>query len=481
MPRGAVPMRVGARRMLLLVLVGAVAGCADAPTGSNPPPGGGPPPRPAGVYYGTVIDSNDANTISARATVTAANYDSAFVRYWYPGGEVQRSPRFGFADGDSTVKIPVLGLDTARDYLIETRLVRGDTVTAADTGTFHSGSLPSWIPTITSTGTGTPGYVVLSFPLGPVTITNSGKVVWYVYRPDAILTSVTPQANGRYTWSGAAQSSNPFVVLNDLGDSVGALGCVGRPTRFHDVLVEAAGDAWLLCDDTVATDFTPYGGPADAVVTWSVIQHVDTTGVVLFSWDAGDHFAVTDLPPNELKASSVNATHGNGVVIDTDGNILMSSRELSEITKINAGTGDVMWRFGGSQNQFTILNDPKGAFQRQHGLEVVGPNVIQMLDDGDSVPSRLVRYRIDPAAHTATMLWSFVDSPTTFTPVGGNSQVLANGHALVSFGKAGRVDEVDANGNRVWQLNGIDGDYVFRAERITSLYGRHFGDPVGAP
>ncbi|HKI95262.1 MAG TPA: arylsulfotransferase family protein [Gemmatimonadales bacterium] len=474
------PFRPGRLRFAVaLVLVTACVDSSTAPPSNPPPP---PPSSPPGIFYGTVVDSNAANTISARAIVTATGYDSVYLRFWRDGDTAMRSPAFPFgADSDSTVVVPVLGLDTVTTYSIETDLVHGDTAYAVDTATFRTGSLPAWIPRATGVGTGTPGYVVLSYPDGPVVVDNSGKVVWYLYRPDAILTSVTPQADGHYTWGGAAESSRAFAVLDDVGDSVGSLGCVGHPTRFHDVLVHASGDAWLLCDDTVTTDLTAYGGPSNALVAWTVVQHLDSTGTELFSWDAADHFALTDLPAKSLTSTSINATHGNGIVLDTDGNILISSRELSEITKIDAKTGDIIWRFGGSQNQFTILNDPKGSFQRQHGLEVVGPDEIQLLDDGDSAPSRLVRYRMDPAARTATLVWSFVDAPTTFTPVGGNSQVLANGHALVSFGKAGRVDEVDANGNRVWQLTGIDGEYVFRAERITSLYGRHFGDPVGAP
>jgi hypothetical protein len=40
----------------------------------------------------------------------------------------------------------------------------------------------------------------------------------------------------------------------------------------------------------------------------------------------------------------------------------------------------------------------------------------------------------------------------------------------VSFGKEGRVLEVDAFGQKRWELTGIDDLYVFRAQRIPSLY-----------
>ena len=98
------------------------------------------------------------------------------------------------------------------------------------------------------------------------------------------------------------------------------------------------------------------------------------------------------------------------------------------------------------------------------------PGVIQLHDNGDVAPSRMVRYRIDEQARTATLIWEFIDSPGTHTPVGGSTDVLQADAALVSFGRAGRVVETDANGQRTWELTGIDGLYVFRAQRIPSLY-----------
>ncbi|HQR18323.1 MAG TPA: arylsulfotransferase family protein, partial [Gemmatimonadales bacterium] len=118
------------------------------------------------------------------------------------------------------------------------------------------------------------------------------------------------------------------------------------------------------------------------------------------------------------------------------------------------------WRFGGLRNEFTILNDPKSGFERQHGVRVAGPGQIQLLDNGLAAPSRMVRYLLNPATHTALMQWQFTDAPGTYTLVGGSTQYHPDGHATVSFGRAGRVNEVDPAGNRVWELSGLDGIYV---------------------
>ena len=59
-------------------------------------------------------------------------------------------------------------------------------------------------------------------------------------------------------------------------------------------------------------------------------------------------------------------------------------------------------------------------------------------------------------------------TPRAFTEIGGSVQRLPNGHTLVSFGTAGRVVEYDG-ANVVWRIEG-DAGYIFRAQRIPSLY-----------
>ena len=49
--------------------------------------------------------------------------------------------------------------------------------------------------------------------------------------------------------------------------------------------------------------------------------------------------------------------HGNSIEIDDDNHLIISNRRSSEILKINRYSGEIIWRFGGPQNDFTILND----------------------------------------------------------------------------------------------------------------------------
>ncbi|HMV30476.1 MAG TPA: arylsulfotransferase family protein [Gemmatimonadales bacterium] len=424
------------------------------------------PPR----FVGASVAANSNNAISATVTLTAVGYDSVHVRFWHDSAPPQRTPSYPFL-ADSTLTVPVLGLDTASAYSLEVVLERkGKQPRPVDTLAFASGSLPAWVPTIGTVGTDTlPGYLLLSLPNGPVIIDNLGKVVWYRFRPGGVLGSWTGQPDGSYTWLSAADSSG-YYVHNVLGEETGRLACVGYKTRFHDVLVQASGDVWIMCDEETIEDLTAYGGIDTARVTSTVVQHLDPSGQLVFQWRSIDHLSFDESDPSLLTGLAVNFTHGNAIEMDADGLPLVSFRSLDEIVKIDTATGNIVWRFGGPSSQFTIVNDTKGAFQRQHGLRVIGQDHLQFLDNGTQIPSRLVRYTLDTVAMTATLDWEFIDSPTTFSAVGGATQVLSNGGALVTFGPAGRVVEVDGDGNRAWELSGINGTYVFRAQRLTSLY-----------
>ena len=460
------------QRALVAAFALAVAGgCSDSDTQA---------PTPPQQYAGASVQDIPENVLAAAVLVRAEAYDSAYIRYQAgAAGPVASTPAVGFA-GDTMVRVPVLGLEAATAYTFRVVLkLAGSADRVVDSLPFASGALPAWIPTIGSVGTSAqPGYLALSLPEGAVTVDNSGKVVWYHHSPNGTLNSFQAHPVGSYTLLGTGPIETEFRVLNSLGEQTGTIACSGRPTRFHDLLLGSGGDAWLLCDETRTMDLTAVGGQAAAAVTATVVQHLSASGAVLWEWNAFDHFAITDQPLADRTGPNVNFTHGNGLGFDSDSNLILGFRSLDEVTKVDRVTGAVIWRFGGLANEFTILGDPKGTFQRQHGVRWAGSNHVQLLDNGLSAPSRFVRYLLDPDAMTATMEWAFIDAPTTYTNVGGSTQYHADGHGTVSFGRAGRVIEVDQTGNRVWELTGVDGAYIFRVQRLGSLYAAGSGEPT---
>jgi hypothetical protein len=167
---------------------------------------------------------------------------------------------------------------------------------------------------------------------------------------------------------------------------------------------------------------------------------------------------------------SVNWTHGNALDLDADGNLIVSFRNLGEITKIDVVSGAVIWRMGGRRNQFSFLDALFPIFSGQHSARISGPAQLMMLDNlGVAGESRAERYMVEEAGRTVRLAQSYSSVPRVVTQIGGSVQNLQSGRTLVSFGTAGRVEEYDAAGRVIWSIQG-DAGYVFRAQRIRSLY-----------
>jgi hypothetical protein len=380
-----------------------------------------------------------------------------------------RSAAYPFS-GDAALG-SALGMLAGHAYDIDVVLFAGTDADTVETLGYVADSLPAWLPEIVPAGTpAADGFIGLAHPEGPVIIDNAGRVRWYLARPDSNLVNFQAHPSGEYTVFGRNDADRFYRVFNERGEETRTVGCVGLETRFHDVRILENGDAWVLCDDPQPTDLSARGGSSTAVVEWNSLQRVTPGGQVAFEFNTSEHFSLDDIDQAVFAgAENVNIVHGNGIAIDPTGDLLLSWRSLNEITKIDGVDATVVWRLGGLANEFTI-DDPVRAFQRQHGLRVVGPGLIQFLDNGSMSPSRMVRYAIDETALTADLVWDFADPMNAFSPIGGSTDVLADGGGLVSFGTAGRVDEVDADGVLTLELTGLEGTYIFRAFRIPSLY-----------
>src|SRR5437764_841407 len=275
----------------------------------------------------------------------------------------------------------------------------------------------------------------------------------------------------RYGVAGSAlDSATPAVTL--------AVDSVLVPVlRLQELIAGPDGAYWFMCDETRTMDLSGLGGVANAQVMGTVVQHVSSEGDLLFQWDPFDHFEITDLVPASRTGPSVNWMHGNSLDLDTDGNLIVSFRSLSEITKIDTRTGAVLWRMGGLKNQFVFQDVGAPAFSFQHGVRLTAPAHLLLLDNlGDPTASRAERYVYDAELHTAQLVASYGPSPGVTAQLGGSTQDLPGGRTLVSFGPAGRVEEYDASGQVVWHIEGNPG-YVFRAQRIRSLYRPGVGSP----
>ena len=150
---------------------------------------------------------------------------------------------------------------------------------------------------------------------------------------------------------------------------------MGAPTSFFDLHILDNDHVVLISHDLRQVDMSQVveGGNPEATVIGAVIQELDADRNVVFEWQSWDHFEITDAVHEDLTAPLVRYVHVNFIDVDPNGDFILSCRFLNEVTKISRETGEILWRLGGNNNQFTFVNDPEGGVQ----LPACGPAAAQ--------------------------------------------------------------------------------------------------------
>ena len=280
---------------------------------------------------------------------------------------------------------------------------------------------------------------------------------------------VQPNGNLTYFDSGVNThyelDSSTYAVVDSFRCGNGYL------TDLHEFRMLPNGHALLLSYDPEQKDMSTVvaGGMKSATVIGLIIQEIDVSKNVVWQWRSWDHFQITDATHEKLTASVIDYVHGNAVDIDPDGNLLLSSRHMDEITKIDRQTGDVIWRLGGKNNQFTFVNDSI-KFSHQHAIRRLSNGDITLFDNGNfhSPPfSRAAEYRLDEQNKTASLVWEFRHHPPVFGPFMGYVQLLPNGDRLIGWGGTNpTVTEVHPDGSVAYELTFDNGVLSYRAYRF---------------
>lgn len=255
----------------------------------------------------------------------------------------------------------------------------------------------------------------------------------------------------------------------------------------HEFLVFPDGQSFMFCYDTHPNLDLSYLGGLDTVdVIGCVIQQLDADQNVIFQWRSWDYMQYTDAIAWAYVAVTQGQPvfdwiHANAMELDTDGNLLLSSRHLCEITKIDLSTGDMLWRMGGDNNQFIFVNDPDAThFSGQHDIRRLANGHYTLFNNGNNVSpniSSAKEYELDQVNKIATMVWKYkhpmVGNANVFGPAMGSVQRLSNGNTFIDWGllssnipQVPRFSEVDSMGNILWEFN-FNGEYYisYRAHK----------------
>ena len=233
----------------------------------------------------------------------------------------------------------------------------------------------------------------------------------------------------------------------------------------HELQLLENGHTLLIARETIGIDMNDVisGGQENASVEAHHFQELDQNRDVIFEWRSWDYLDIRETFV-DITGGHTDYVHMNSVALDFDGHFIISIREFSTIMKIHRITGDVIWKWGGTQNEFGWINEDR-PFAYQHDARPVKgkPGHYIMFDNGrESNPeySRSVEYRLDTEAMTAEKVWEYADE-NWFTVAMGCTQRLSNGNTLIDWPSCDwssdrlgtmRVTEVNANNDLLWEM-----------------------------
>jgi hypothetical protein len=281
---------------------------------------------------------------------------------------------------------------------------------------------------------------------GPMIYDNAGHVIWYL--PNSRVHSTEPVTYKGQTavayhltvGNPGAWTSGYWVVLNQ---SYQQIGVIGYGVDHHELTITNNGTlAYVDAYRPVRFDLSKFGGSASATVMEAVVYEIDlTTGKIVFEWHSLPHVPVTDTYVS-LKDSTVDYFHLNSIAVDTDGNLIVSGKDISSVLKINRQTGAVMWHLGGKHSNFHFVNGVGPSWQ--HDARVVGRNTYSVFDNGVTHNPRYSRglvFRLDPTKHTARIVGQWRHDPDIYSAVEGSNRRLSNGNRLIGWAASGMATE----------------------------------------
>jgi hypothetical protein len=331
--------------------------------------------------------------------------------------------------------------------------------------------------TVTYSDNPSPGRLFLSnivfdynIPNNPALLILNNDASTYFDRPlNGQAWNFDKQPNGMLTYFD--QYSSKYFALNNSYNVIDTFETGnGYTTDLHECRVLDNMHALLLSYDPEIVDMSHIvpGGYTHAEVIGLIIQEIDENKNIVFQWRSWDHFLITDATHENLLAAYIDYVHGNALEIDYEGNIMLSCRHMDEITKIDRLTGDIIWRLGGKNNEFTFIDDPDG-FSHQHAVRMLRNRNITLFDNGNfhtPAYSRAVEYTLDEVNKTATLVWQYRNKPDYYGSAMGYVQRLPNNNTLICWGATNpTITEVRNDGTKELELTFSQGVFSYRAFR----------------
>ncbi|HEY5343645.1 MAG TPA: arylsulfotransferase family protein [Solirubrobacteraceae bacterium] len=292
---------------------------------------------------------------------------------------------------------------------------------------------------------------------GAVIVDNEGQPIWENPLAGKVTTNFRVQSyRGSPVltwWEGSIELGHgvgEYVIADSSYRTVRRVQAAnGLRGDLHEFVITPRGTALLTSYVVRKADLTSVGGSRQGTIQDAIFQEIDLpTGRLLLEWHSLDHVPLKEsYAPVE---ANWDFFHINSVDLDNDGNLLVSSRSMQTIYKLDR-SGQILWRLGGKSSDFEI--GPGANFAWQHDARRQPDGTLTVFDNGATPVvekrSRGLILDVDERAMTSTLLHQYTH-PKILAASQGSVQLLQNGNVFVGWGEIPRVSEFRRSGQMVF-------------------------------
>lgn len=411
------------------------------------------------------------NVLLPTISFTSSDSNAYFVKYW-PEGEEDNIFQSRHSTGiDHQIVLTNVTPNTTYSYLIYSQ----GTQQVSDTLTFLTGELPFDIVTVKKRSVEEDvfdGYILIRkwAPIGSdVIINKEGDIVWYHLYDTTVRRAFNwTQRNSILSLYDSAQIVEYDLLGNKLLDM--KLEDSEIPNMLHhDLLYNAKGDIVALTHDSVKMDLRKVGLGTDQFVRADGLIVIGVDGRVKWKWNLLDVYNPLDYPERKIDLKQ-SLGHANSITIDKDGHYIISFRDFSQLWKINAIDGSVIWRLGEGGDFKMNENDH---FIRQHAIHFSPMGELMMFDNGDRKlrpNSRVLSITIDEESKEAKASRSISLPLELSADKMCSAEMIEIGKYLVCTSKKnGTLTVVNDAGEQLWRVDLTSPSY--RAYYLSNPFG----------
>ena len=316
---------------------------------------------------------------------------------------------------------------------------------------------------------------------GPLIYSPQGRLVWFGSQPKGLnalnLSVQRYEGQNDLTWWRGHVISIGFgqgedVIMDSNYQTVASVRAGnGYEADLHDFQIAPHNVAYISVYNVMRCDLSSLGGARNGVIIDTAVQQVDIkTGLVRWEWHSLDHVSVAESHvPVPKTAIPWDFFHLNSIDVEPAGNLLVAARSTWAAYQLQAGSGTIAWRLGGTNSSFAMGAGTSPAWQHDARLQPDGS--VTMFDDGSNpqihYQSRGIRVALDFAHHSTRLLAAY---PHPAGPLladsQGNMQMLPSGNLVIGWGAIPSVTELGPAGRVLLDAHLPAGFSSYRAFRF---------------